>query len=74
MSAEAEDVIASALANALHVAGVEALVILSMRDGKVSRRFYGDDKKAARMAARYAASLMTETAQKLTAEGEEEHT
>lgn len=71
MSTEAEDIVASALANALHATGIEAVVLLSLRDGRVTRRIYGDPEKAARMAVRYAASLMAETAQKLTAETEE---
>jgi hypothetical protein len=71
MSTEAEDVVASALANALHATGVEAVVLLSIRDGRVTRRIDGDPEKATRMAVRYAASLMAETAQKLTAETEE---
>lgn len=65
MSAEPEDIIASGFANTLHATGVEAVVLLSLKDGRVTRRFYGDPEIAARVAVRYAASVLAESAQKL---------
>ena len=47
--------------------GVEAVVLLSLKEGRVTRRLYGDPDIAARVAVRYAASVLAESAQKLIA-------
>ena len=66
-----EDAVANALANSLHAIGVEALVLLSLKDGKVTRRLYGDPQQAAAMAVRYAAKTMTDMAENMVAEAKE---
>jgi hypothetical protein len=68
----AEDIVADALANGLHAVGVEAVVLLSLKAGKVTRRIYGDPKKALAMAVRWGAEIMRETAESYVAEEEEE--
>ena len=71
MSAEVEDIVATGMANALHATGVEAVVLLSLKDGRVTRRFYGDPDTAARVAVRYAASVLSASAEKLMADTED---
>lgn len=71
MSTESEGIVASALANALHETGVEALVLLSLNDGKVTRRIYGDHEKAMLMVMRYAAHTLADAAKKLLVEIDE---
>lgn len=61
-----EDIVADALANGLNACGVEALVILSLKDGKITRRIYGDPLKAKSVAVRYAATVMRDTVESIT--------
>jgi hypothetical protein len=66
-----EDIVAGSLATGLHFVGVDVVVLLTLNNGKVTRRIYGDPKKATQMAVRYAASILTETAEDLRANIEE---
>ena len=72
MSTESEGIVASALANALHETGVEALVLLCLKKGgKVTRRIYGNHEKAMLMVMRYSAHTMADAAKKLLVEIDE---
>jgi hypothetical protein len=71
-SKQAGKIIATAFANALHDIGAEAVTLLWIQDGEVTRATYGDPEKAKQMAANYAAHIMTQTIEKLTIETEKQ--
>lgn len=61
-SQSTEDAVASALANGLHAVGVDTLVLLSLKNGEVTSRMYGDHKQAVLMSVRHAAKMLTDAA------------
>jgi hypothetical protein len=65
-----EDIVASALAHAMHSMGADTVVLMTQTNGKALTRFWGNRAEAHKMAISYAARLFAEMESKGTTEKE----